>query len=51
MGWVLCDTQNKRIKDTEGRLTPYFKYLEGAMQYWKKYLGASQAVKFHRTDK
>jgi hypothetical protein len=49
-GYVLTDTKGKRIKDFEGKLTPFFPEIGQCMKYWRKYLGCSQAVKFHKVN-
>ena len=49
-GYVLT-VNGKRLKTSDGKLTPFFINLEQCMKYWRKYLFCSPAVEFHKIKK
>ena len=50
MGYVLTDSKGKRIKTLDGQLSPYFTEIGQCMKFWRKYLGCSSAVNFHKVN-
>jgi hypothetical protein len=47
-GYVLTDSNGKRIRKLNGELTPFFTNLEQCFKYWRKELQTSPSVNFHK---